>query len=80
MHKETDNAHKGPEQKKDLFEYEDLEETLVTDLKYKINGLIWEYGSPSLTLSEAEMRACKILNIIRKKPSPEDVDKESING
>jgi hypothetical protein len=38
------------------------------DVKKEINNLIWMYAAGSLTLAEADHRACEILNIIRKNP------------
>lgn len=38
------------------------------DLKPEINNLIWMYAPSQLTLGEAEIRACQILNIIKAAP------------
>ena len=40
------------------------------ELKKEINNLIWMRGPGRLTLEEAEDRACRILDIIEKRPDP----------
>jgi hypothetical protein len=40
----------------------------LDDFKPKINNLIWMYGPPSLTLQEAEERACAVINLIMEAP------------
>jgi len=48
--------------------YQEWDDHKVTDVKFEINNLIWMHGPSSLTLEEADERACTILNLLRQTP------------
>lgn len=37
----------------------------ITDLKMRLNQIIWEYAPAETTIGDAEDLACKILNAVR---------------
>jgi len=48
--------------------YQEWDDRKVTDVKFEINNLIWMHCDSSLTIEEAEERACAILNLLRREP------------
>ena len=48
--------------------YFDWDDDKVTDVKMQVNNLIWMHSPDSLTLKEADDRACEILNLLRQEP------------
>jgi len=38
----------------------------ITDLKMRLNQIIWEYAPAETTIGDAEGLACKIFNSVRK--------------
>lgn len=51
-----------------LFCYQEWDDDKVTHVKNEINKLIWMHSPDSLTLKEADERACEILNLFRQMP------------
>jgi hypothetical protein len=49
--------------------YLDWDDDKVTDVKLQVNNMIWMHSPDSLTLQEAEDRACEILNLLRQEPT-----------
>lgn len=47
-----------------------LDAIQMTDLKCKINNLIWAYGPSSLTLGAADDIACRFLSDLRPNEYP----------
>lgn len=43
-----------------------LSDAEITDLKLRINQIIWEYAPAETTIGNAEDMACKILNSVRR--------------
>jgi hypothetical protein len=48
-----------------------MEDEEHIQLKLQINNLIWMHAPGDITLSEAEERACSIINLIQKLPIKE---------